>query len=179
MVRDRTNECSTSNVQRATLKWGDREIRHHEYPARTAGPAVPTTSVERKNLENMLFAKRTPHLSIGTGTPYAGEVSNLVSRNCERGTLQFGQKRAALPADNRDLETCVSAKRTGFEINNFYVEQSEHQWVRMRKRKIPIRFVFSKNKDLNDGNRAGRPTIQERFVRHWNYYMNVVLSRFR
>ena len=46
-------------------------------------------------------------------------------------------------ADEEDLETCVSAKRTGLKIDDFYVEQSNYKSVVMREQEIPIRFVWN------------------------------------
>jgi hypothetical protein len=46
------------------------------------------------------------------------------------------------PSKEESLETYESAKRTGLEIDDFYVERADCQRVRMRGRKNPIRFVW-------------------------------------
>ena len=48
-----------------------------------------------------------------------------------------------LARERRATKNMLSAKRTGLEIDDFYVEQAKRQGVRKREEKIPIGFVWS------------------------------------
>src|ERR1035438_5241891 len=63
-------------------------------------------------------------------------------RNMWLSQTTAASRRTRLRRDRETLEICSSGTRTGLEIDGFYVEQTKRQGVRMRERKIPIRFVW-------------------------------------
>jgi|SRR5580698_6623036 hypothetical protein len=80
----------------------------------------------------------------GAPTPFIPQVEEIYGTAKDQGDGRRRGQSDTLSADGKGaLKTCVSAKRTGLGMDDFYVEQLIRQWVRMREPKIPIRLVWN------------------------------------
>ena len=84
-----------------------------------------------------------------TGGPRSGPAATAGRSAFAKATARLAAVRSSgagkhvVAADDSGVSSdSAPAKRTGLGIDGFYVEQSKRQGVRMRERKISIRFVW-------------------------------------